>query len=352
MKILQVTESLNVGGAEKICILLTNLLNKNSIDNSLLVINDDMQMLDQVDKNVFIHELKRKSKFSFNSMLEFKKIMKEFDIIHAHMIGAYRYTSFVNLIFGLNKKIIFHDHNGDIDLNSDEEANWNIKHIFKPIYYIGVCEALCNWAKEKLMVKDKNIFLLENTVSNFNYVKSGNERTKDIILISNFRETKNIEFALSIIQKLPYSLDIFGQVNDKIYFEKLNKIIDEKGLRNKVRLISTESNIRNILPQYKLAVHTAKSESGPLTLIEYLSAQLPFVTYNTGQVVSQIKNTFPEFIASDFNEKTWAEKINHLIINTPDNSLNQKMKYFYDNNFDEKFYFNKCLNIYKQILSS
>ena len=56
----------------------------------------------------------------------------------------------------------------------------------------------------------------------------------------------------------------------------------------------------NDIQQFEIGLQTAKSESGPLVLIEYLAQSLPFLTFNTGQVVDDIKSDIPQLILDNF----------------------------------------------------
>ncbi len=346
MRVLYIVESLSVGGAEKVAVMLANLFHRSKHEVMMLIIGEQYDLEQELDSGIEIYHLERKNKLNILKMMEFQKIAKKFEIIHCHMLGAFRYTSFIKKLFILDTPIIFHDHNGDIDLKL--KVNFSLKYILKPKFYIAVCNPLINWGVNVLGIAKSNAFVLENTVPRMVYEYTPQKNGK-IILVSNFRRTKNIEFAIELAKKLRYTIDVFGRVNDYAYFEQLKDLIQKNGLVDKINLLVNSSNIRVHLNEYSLAIHTAKSESGPLVLLEYLNAGLPFVTYNTGKVVEHIANRYPEMIVGNFNVEDWILKINSLIMN-PAESLGKRLTSLFDSEFSEEAYFQKCLNIYTKIL--
>src|SRR5207249_7453700 len=120
-----------------------------------------------------------------------------------------------------------------------------------------------------------------------------------LLLVSNFRPTKNIEFALGLFKQLKkdnesnYHFTVIGQIADEPYFKKIKDEIAKNELEQDITILTDCTNIQPLLNRFHLAIHTAKSESGPLVLIEYMAQGLPFIAYNTGEVVEEIKNKLP-----------------------------------------------------------
>ena len=81
-----------------------------------------------------------------------------------------------------------------------------------------------------------------------------------------------------------------------------------------------------------------------------MSQGLPFLSYRTGEVVEQIVDEFPEFIMDDFDLENWANRFEEMI----DSDLSQtqrKMMAFFETNYSEKNYYNRCINIYQKVLN-
>ena len=64
-----------------------------------------------------------------------------------------------------------------------------------------------------------------------------------------------------------------------------------------------------VMSYFKLAIHTAKSETGPLVAMEYLKSGTNFIAFNTGEVIRQIKKELPQKILYDFEMENWIRAI-------------------------------------------
>jgi glycosyltransferase involved in cell wall biosynthesis len=345
---------LNAGGAERVMVDLSNILHGNGVNTSVLTIVKPGVLVDGLDKGVKRFNLGRKRRYSLVKMYQFYKIAKDFDIIHVHMRYNLKYVWLIKEIFGLKSKIVFHDHYGQI--NSNQTISFFLKKAMFGAYYVGVSQQLCAWAKA-VGLNYERIFSLDNTI-----VKSNLENQIDLevtgirfILVSNFRRQKNIKFAVDIIESLSrhsdVKLDIYGQFSDGDYLEEIKSLISLKNLTNNIRIIHDCTDIQMVLQNYNLALHTAKSETGPLVLLEYMSQGLAFISYKTGEVVEQIADEFPEFVMNDFNLDEWVTRIEKMIHSdleiTQENMMN-----FFEDNYSEKEYFNRCINIYQSVLNS
>jgi len=264
-----------------------------------------------------------------------------------------RYVFLSKLLFGFKTKIGSHDHYGDIVIDSTVPKF--SKFILRKVTYVAVSLDLIEWAVNKVGLPRKEIFLLSNIVqiNKMNVIRN-DVKQGAILMVANIRPAKNIEFALEIMRAFKqadrdYTLDIVGQINDKEYYLTILKLIDQYQLTKNVKLIHDCYNVQAIIPRYSLAIHTAKSESGPLVLIEYLGNSIPFVAFRTGQVVEQIQNDLPEFINSFFELDTWTSSIIKLVDENREGAsedLRTKMKTVFEKYFSEEKYFQGGVNIY------
>jgi glycosyltransferase involved in cell wall biosynthesis len=346
LRILYVVESLAVGGAEKVSVLLSNLFHKHGHEVRMLVLNAPYTLEGELEKTMHIDHLERDRKFDLYKMRRLSKLANDADIVHCHMKGAYRYTAAVKKIFPFKAPLIFHDHNGDVDLKIKPDLS--LKYLWKPKYYIAVCKPLLDWAIKEQGISASGAFVLENTVPEFHPEDKGSRNGK-MIMIANFRTTKNIEFAVEVAKSVAFPLDIYGNANDRNYFEKIETQIRESGLGNKVTLITNAHNIRPGLHEYTLAIHTARSESGPLVLLEYMNSGLPFVTYNTGAVVQRLAGRFPEMVMMDFSAEAWAKRIAQVAANDSE-ERRKAIRHIFELEFSENKYYQECLGIYEKML--
>ena len=319
----------------------------------LILLPGTHSLLYLLNQNVNKYLLNRKNKLIPSYFREINSISENYDIIHVHMRYNLRYIWFASFFSEINwNRVFFHDHYGNI---KDKKAiDFLTKNIIHKSIYIGVSKELCDWAEQYCGVKKK--YLLENIIikEEVDHKKKQINPANRLVLISNIHPRKNIEFAIVIMNELRkqgiYYLDVIGQKSDVKYYNKVINIIKQFSLEDCIKINENCNNVQSILNNYDLALHTSKSEAGPLVLIEYLAQSLPFITYSTGGVVKKIKNELNLLIINDFDVKKWISRINELLL-IDKKDIKQKMDTAYLNNFSSSTYFNKCLKIYQENLS-
>ncbi len=336
IKILQIIDTLDVGGAEKIFINMLNLLSKNNYQITAFFILSKGKLSEDLDDNISIIELFRNSKFNLKNLYQCYKIVRSYDILHCHSWHVYRYIKLVCFLFRVKSKIILQDHYGNLDSKSMERLIY--KTILKPKYYIGVSSISLDWITNLIKIDKKNVFLLRNIIHK--YEKKNFQNIKDksgIVLVSNIKEIKNQLFAVKLLNNFEDQLSLIGIIQNKSYYQSI--LLENP----KHKLISNITNVQEVLLEYKLGLHCSKKETGPLVLIEYLAQNLPFLSYETGEVSKILKPHFPEYFIDNFEIKEWEKRIHFLLNSKPD--IN-KMNSIFDKYFSSENYFNELIKIY------
>lgn len=344
MKILHCLDTLGVGGAERVGIDACNLLDEaDGYLVELLLIRHGGPLRTALNPNVPVKELGFYRKHSLKGWIQLIKALRGFDIIHVHMRHTYGRVKLAALISGLGTKIIFHDHFGDIELNKVVPSY--LLGRFKPKYYVGVSKYLADWAHERLELMHSNIWNLPNTIARGISDNVKDRRSKDLVMVSNLRETKNIEFAIQLAKSTGLELDIYGQVINEAYYEKLRKLAKGYPIYFKTDV----SDVLPYLPQYKLAIHTAKSETGPLVAMEYLKSGTNFIAFNTGEVIRQIKKELPQNILYDFELENWIRAIEATM---KDSISEHRLTDVFERLFGSEAYLSKLKEIYRWVVAN
>ncbi|MEZ4838926.1 glycosyltransferase [Flavobacterium sp.] len=335
MRIIQVIDTLNVGGAEKVFVDMCNILFENNQDVAAFFLLESGVLSSEINSKIQKFQLHRENKWSIKKMKECSVLLNDFDIVHCHFRHVYRYITLVNKLFPINAKIILHDHYGSIDV--DLKVPFLFSSFFKPKYYIGVSNTLVQWAKSNLQLKDKTVFLLENIIIK-NQSKKEIKKNYDFILVSNIKKIKNNQFAIDLAKKMNRSLLLVGKNQDNNYFQNI-----EKSITDSIEIDSSISNAQQVLHCAKFGLHTSLSETGPLVLIEYIAHGLPFLAYETGEVSKVLKNYFPLFFIDNFDINQWEERIKKINENQIDYS---KFENVFQKEFGMLNYYQKLVEIY------
>ncbi|MBX2932314.1 MAG: glycosyltransferase [Chitinophagaceae bacterium] len=347
MKIVVLNDQLNPGGAEKVLVYMANLLHKNNMDVSVVLFLGAAKLDAEINKEISIHYLQRTSRFDFKAWKKLKTLTKDADIVHVHSRYNLRFYMLVKLVLGISKpKVVFHEHIPSFKIDSFTTF------LYKRVdAYVAVQDAMKKWAVEKSFVKNNKAFYLPNTVYPPKQTIDISSNKGKLIMIANFRPVKNHFFAIELVKSLPnyYTLDLYGMIGDNDYFNKVIDTIKDNNVQNRINIIQGVTDLYAVMKNYSLAIHTSNTETGPLVLIEYLYAGLPFITYHTGDVVEIVKSALPECIIDQFDIEIWKKQIMQIEQQNNYHTISANMKLLANSHFSEKAYFNKLQDIYTKV---
>ena len=353
LRVVQIIDRLHIGGAERVLVMLSNILHLHGHTVKVITTVNGGPLVNQLQQGIQHVNLQRKWKWNVLTMRTLVNEIKDYDVIHVHSSHNLRYVYLAMKLFRVNKPIIFHEHSGNVHI--DSFIKWHQRLVYPNVVFIGVSHKHIQWAIQKLKMPENKVFLLPNTVEKLNTeeLQEKNERNQ-LLLVSNFRSSKNIEFAIEVFKELRsrregYHFTIIGQIADKEYYEKIKHVINKNRLKEHIDIVHNCSNIQPFLHQFDFALHTSISESGPLVLIEYMAQGLPFLAYNTGEVVEEIKSKIPLAVMNSFDKDEWLNRMQTLI-SLPFEDLNHKFSNLYDYYFSTEVYYKKLMDIYQTVL--
>jgi len=356
IRVLHVIDTLRIGGAERVLIDICNIQKLNHLNVSVLLLTEDDQMSDQLYNEIPIIRLGRRHKFNVLSLFKANTICNSYDIVHVHLRYNFRYIALAKLIFNGRYRLILHDHFGDIE--NDIRIPLGARFLLRNnAWFIGVSQPLVEWAVNQIGLNHARCFLLSNIVVKKNIVLNDlatNSNSIRILIVSNFRLSKNHLFAIRLLKTLSEVLSIritmVGQVVENNYMSELELEICKNELNDILTIRHDCNDVQSIIGEFDLAIHTAHQESGPLVLIEYLSQGLPFVAYKTGEVSNQLVNHFPEFFMNNFEIMEWCNRITLVLQNRK--VFQAKMQSVFDEIYSTNKFSERINTIYNTIIST
>lgn len=350
MRIAQIIDSLEPGGAERMAINYANALSQKIAFSGLIATRKEGMLQNQINKEVSYLFLDKKRKIDFLAVFRLRKYIQKnkITILHAHSSSF-----FIAVLVKLTLpriKIIWHDHYG---ISQDLSKRKNVILKLCSVFFVGsiaVNSDLKSWAES---------YLLGSSVIYFpNFIQTSQEKVekielkgsdgKRIICVANFRPQKNhkllLEVAQAIKKQFPeWTFHLFGKDFEDAYFEEIKNSIERFNLQENVFLYGSTNTISSALQQCDIAVLTSLSEGLPLALLEYGQHQLPVIATKVGEIDKIITSEKEGLIVESNNVNQFINAVNQFISdklyrNEAALTLNKKIQREYsEKNIIEKY---------------
>ncbi len=356
MKALQIIDSLDPGGAERMAINYANLLCKNQFESHICATRKEGLLRDSIEAEVNYIFLNKKFTFDFDAIFKLRNYIRKnkIEILHAHGT-SYFLATIIKITFP-TVKLIWHDHYGNSEkLNKRKILILKFcSKFFNAI--ISVNSKLEIWSQQHLLC-DKviriNNFITVTSHNSLDLKIKGDPLAFKIVCVANLRpqkDHKNLLKAFEIVGgKYNINLHLIGNDPNTPYSKKIRNMINNHVLGEKIFYYGSQENILQYLLQCDLGVLPSLSEGLPLVLLEYGVAGIPVVSTNVGQCEELL----------DGNGK--------LVASGDPNDLASKILYYYENEserihdakqfkvnilskYSEFSIQNKILKLYKEVV--
>lgn len=354
MKVLQLIDSLEAGGAERISVNYANILSKH-IDSYLCTTRSEGPLLKTINENVGYLFLNKKSKLDIKAIFLLNKFIKKnkITIVHAHS-SSFFLAGIMKLI-NYNIKIVWHDHYGNSE-NLDNRPFLVLKFVsllFNSIIVVNT--KLKKWAVDKLNCN--TVVYMSNFVSNNPDYKEetflAGEDGKRIVCLANLRPQKDhlnlLKAFFKLNKKYPsWTLHLVGKNFNDGYSESIFNYISKNRLKDKIFVYGTCSDIEYILSQSTIGVLSSKSEGLPVSLLEYGYAKLPVVVTNVGECSVVINNEVNGILVMPEDDEVLFNGLIKLIENQDiRNRIANELKKEILKNYSANSIISKILSLYK-----
>ncbi|RZJ55841.1 MAG: glycosyltransferase [Flavobacterium sp.] len=325
MRIVQIIDSLEPGGAERMALNYANALAKEINFSGLIATRKEGILKKQIDSKVPYLFLEKKKSVDLKAVLRLRKYVtkNKIDVIHAHSSSF-----FIAVLVKLTLpkiKIIWHDHYG---ISDDLTARKNLGLKFGSLFFKGIISvnsALKKWAESYLFCSD--IIYFPNFINDASNIQEelilNGIEGKRIICVANLRPQKNhkllIEAAEIIIAKHPeWTFHLFGKDFEDDYSEDIKVQIKNKEFSQNIFFYGTTDNVASALKQSDIALLTSLSEGLPLAVLEYGLYKLPVVSTNVGEISKVITSEKEGIVIESNNKNALTHAIENLIWNEND----------------------------------
>jgi len=294
MRVLQVIDSLEPGGAERMALNYAIALKHATGFAALAVTRKEGSLRNAIPQDVPYCFLNRKATFDIKAIMALRNFCKQHKIEWLHAHSTSWFICICVKLLAPKLKIIWHDHYGLSEFADDRKPGalkWASMLFFG---IITVNQHLREWSE---------VHLKCNTVVYFpNFsLKSSNEVAqttlkgeagKRILCLANLRPQKDhfmlIRAALQI--EPGWTFHLVGKDFRDDYSKEVRQTIISKGLENKIFVYGSCNDVQNIITQSDICILTSASEGLPVALLEYGFMAKAVVATAVGEVGSVINN--------------------------------------------------------------
>ena len=357
MRIIQLIDSLEAGGAERMAVSYANALAQKIEFSALVATRKEGPLLNQIDPNVPYLFLNKKRTVDFQAIKSLRSFVKKnkVTIIHAH--GTSFFLAFLVKVTFPAVQLIWHDHYG---ARVYESRKSNMVLLIVSLFFSAVFvvnNQLEVWAKKKLLVK--NVFFIPNfAISDLHITRETFLKanyTKRMVCVANLKNPKNhltILIAyndLNLIQ-LGWSLHFIGKDYGDDYSNLLKDYIKENNLSENVFIYNSCNDIQHILSQAEIGILSSTDEGFPVALLEYGLAKLAVVSTNVGYCSSIIKNDFNGLLFDPLSQEQLQKQLSKIIYDeTKRKSFGLHLQKLVVDGYSKKNAINLILERYKSI---
>lgn len=361
IKVMQVTDSLNAAGRERMAVNLANLLQRKGYRSYLCSTRSDGPLEDQVGTNVGRLRLARTYMVDFGALRRLIAFIREnqIDVLHAH--GASLFIAGVASIFPPNPVVVWHDNDGNH--GQKERPRWLYRlGATRVNAVITASEPLGEWSRTKLHVPAERVWYLPNFVQASERVEEPPElpgvKDSRIVCVAGLRRQKDhitlLRAMALVVQKFPKAhLLIVGGSSDAGYLEQIQKEIHDRELAQHVSLLGERHDIHEILQVCRMGVLSSASEALPLALLEYGVMGVPAVVTNVGQCAEVLDEGRAGLLVPPRSPERLAEAMSTLL-QSPEQCalLGQKLKSRVQEKYGPEPFAEQISGIYETVLGS
>lgn len=320
MRILQIIDSLDIGGAEKMAVNYANALSHKIEFSGLVTTRKEGKLKSQLDSRVDYFFLNREKRIDLNAIMRLRNYCKSNKIDYIQPHSSSFFTALLVKFVMPKVKIIWHDHNGLSEfLSSRKTLALKIASLFFE-GIIVVNDQLKRWAEKELHC-NKIIYF-----PNFTSLNNNEQATtilkgvtgKKILLLANLRFQKDHFLLLKVAERLKIShpdwtFHLVGKDFEDDYSEQIKKGIISKDLQNNVFIYGSKNDTSSIIKQCDIAILTSQSEGLPVAILEYGLASKPVLTTEVGEIPLIVKNGISGFIVPKYDDEKFYNCLVELI---------------------------------------
>jgi glycosyltransferase involved in cell wall biosynthesis len=314
IRILQVITSLKVGGAEKLMVDIIPLLRQRGFDVDILIFNgEDTPFKEQLRKDgVRIIELSKDgSMYNPSYIFKLRKIIKGYDIVHAHNTPSQFFVAIANSLIKKHPLLVTTEHNTTNRRRSLKWFHFIDKWLYRQ-FEIIIC--ISEKARKNLVEylnNDNHIITINNGINIGLFSEAQSYSKTDLLQVDEtvhliteiaaFREQKDQDTLIRAIAQLTddYHAVLVGDGPRRIICEQLAK---ELNISERVHFLGIRSDVARILKTSDIVVMSSHWEGLSLSSVEGMTVGKPFIASDVQGLHEVVEGAGLLFPHGDYSE--------------------------------------------------
>lgn len=356
MKVMQLIDSLSIGGAERMAVTYANMLTTEVANSYLCVSRKEGLLKNTVDENVSYLFLDKKRTLDLKAIKKLSDFIKKESITHLHAHGTSYFLGTLVKMRNRNLKLIWHNHHGASNQLGGVKLQilkWCSRYFD---YVFAVNDTLKQWASSTL--KSEEVSYMPNFVSfresKTTFLELEGVKEHRLVYLANLREPKNHLFLCrafeQVVMDMPDAkLYLVGNDFEDDYSTELKKYLESHQLLNHIFIEGGIQNPDSYLNECGVGIIASSSEGLPMSLLEYGRAGLAVIATDVGQCAEVIKGN--GILVQSDNIKEMQEAILRLLQSMETQQmLGIRFKQHVQRQFSENKVKEDVIRIYKDLV--
>jgi|GEM_PF-1063187 len=297
LHVLHVVDALALGGAERMLVEIANRTVFDGYRVSVCVTRTGIELAARLDPRIDLLVLGRQKKLELSPLVRLVRWIRAHDVdaIHCHGRSSFSLIALIRLTHAISAPVIMHDHLG-VEIHPRIPAWFRVAKRYLSTY-ASVYEQQLEWARRAGVPADR-VALISNAIDTQALIENAKASEGSlpeigvprIVFVGGLRREKGVDVLLEAFAALKTQghLYIIGGDTNREYAEACRQRAEAADLKERVTFLGQRADALALARQADLAVHSARSESGPLVLAEYATLGIPFVSTRVGGIATTL----------------------------------------------------------------